>query len=234
MVSASLNSLEFPTLVDIYLRFGFMDKGHGSNPKSFHSTTTNLHLSPRRKRLLKWTGLRRITLLRWLFTCWYRRRLTWIEQELFLTLLDGFSKQFYWAYTLQSQIKVHKMGIHKYLDWCSVGWTGSFKVPAKLDVEDLRCHLTDACKTLLLDQRASKGLLANTWFLRKLSTLVTAHRSEKAVRKVRRGRKLGHNDHGSLPQNQAARESDRLGGSLESEALLQNRLLYWLRNLLAP
>jgi hypothetical protein len=41
-VSASLNSLEFPTLVDIYLRFGFMDKGHGSNPKSFHSTITFL------------------------------------------------------------------------------------------------------------------------------------------------------------------------------------------------
>jgi hypothetical protein len=228
-----LSSLNFPTIGSIYLQFGGMGKGHGSKPTVSTSHKQILMISPKWKKLFGWVGIRKITLLRWFFTCWYRRVLTPLEAEFFLMLVDDFSKQFPSVYVLQQQLKCNSIQGKTYLQWCESGWRGKFK-PGKLDLEDLRWLLVDCCKMLLFDQRASKGLLSNGWFLKRLSYFITIFHSVDYSVKHKKGRKRGHNDHGHLPSNRAAREADRIGGNLENTSLLQNRLLAWLRNLLSP
>jgi len=227
-----LSSLDFPTLGSIYLQFGSMSKGHDT-----YATTTSLNpiltISPKWKKLFGWVGIKKITLLRWLFTCWYRRVLSPLECEFFLMLVDDFSKQFAEVLVLQQQLRHNSIQGKTYLEWCEAGWRGNFR-PGKLELEDLRWLLVDLCKRLLFDQRASKGLLANRWFLKRLSYFITIFRSVEKFVKKKKGRIRGHNDHGSLPRNQAARKADREGGNLENESLLQNRLIAWLRNLLSP
>lgn len=228
-----LSLLDFPTLVSIYLQYGSMCKGRGTCSTASTSFNPILSISPKWKKLLSWVGIRKITLLRWFFTCWYRRVLTPLELEFFLLLIDDFSKQFPDVFVLQQQLKHNSITGKTYLQWCESGWRGKF-IPGKLELEDLRYQLETLCKRLLFDQRASKGLLANRYFLRRLSHFLVIFRSENRLVKIKKGRKRGHNDHGSLPRNRIAREADRLGGNLENESLLQNRLLNWMRNLLAP
>jgi hypothetical protein len=148
-------------------------------------------------------------------------------------LIDDFSKQFPEIFILKSQLKHNSLTGKTYLGWCEAGWKGKFR-PGKLELEDLRFALETLARKLLFDQRAAKGLLSNRYFLKRLSFFLVKFRSVDRSVKNRKGRKRGHNDHGSIPCNRLEREANRVGGNLENENLLQNRLINWLRSLISP
>jgi hypothetical protein len=224
-----------PTLIECNLVKQSMDKGRGFGTTS---SSTRLHhqlqVSPKWRRLVGMLNLRKITLLRYLFNAWYRRVLHWIECDLFLSLLEDFSKSDPWSSIVLSQMSHNSLKGTTFLGWCENGWKGNFRFPAELEIEDFRWILEQGTRNLLWCQRACKGLVSNRFFLRRLGHLLVKHRSESLGIKVKRGRKRGHTDHGSLPCNAAAREADRQGGNKEFQERLSTRLITWLNSLLPP
>jgi hypothetical protein len=223
-----------PTIVEAYLVRCSMDKGRGTGDNQFHPPKSQIRVSPRWRRILGMLNLKKITLLRYLFSCWYRRALHWLEQDLFLELLGDFSKSEFWAFTLKYQLKHQTFGRNSYLEWCQLGWTGGFRIPDPLEIEDVRWHLETACRRLLFGQRAFKGLVSNRFFLRRLGYLVVPFRRESLGIRIKRRRKRGHTDHGSLPQHTSTREADREGGEQDLRSRLSSSLVTWLNSLLPP
>lgn len=232
---APQETIYVPQLQECYLLRGNMDKDHGTDQSkvSIRSNPT-IQLSPKWRRLIGMMSIRKITVLRYLFNCWYRRVLNWLEQDLFLTLVEDFSKSDPSCWFLLQQIRNHKIGRNSYLQWCELGWKGSFRIPDPFEIEDLRFQLETFARKLIFDQRALKGLISNKYFLRRLGFLLITIRSESVGKKIKRRRKRGHTDHGSLPSNPLAREADRIGGQIEFLDRVHNRLIVWLRNLAPP
>lgn len=226
-------AVPYPTLEHCYRLRVSMDKGRDHVDSRNHRHKSTLQISPKWRQIAGWLGLRRITLLRYLFNCWYRRVLVWYEQMLFLELLEDFGQREDWAYFLLQTLRYAPMRGTTYLKWCAQLWTGKLR-PGLLEIEDCRWLLEKGARRLLWNQRASKGLVLNRWFLRRLGFLLSEHRSEVLGVKVRRGRKRGHTDHGSLPCNSAAREADAEGGRMEHAHRLTTRLISWLKAMLPP
>lgn len=233
-VEADALLLNPPNLFMCYYQMVSMSKGRGNDDNRTNRPSLQLQISPRWRKLLGMTGIKKITLLRYLFTCWYRRALTWAEIALLQEILDDFSKSDSSLFIFNRLTRYNPILGTTYLQWCENGWRGKFaKIPYPLELEDVRFHLELVARRLLFSQRAFKGIVLNRFFLKKLGYLVVPHRSESLGIKVRRRRKRGHTDHGSLPSNQMARAADREGAELELRSDL-NRLITWLRNLLPP
>jgi hypothetical protein len=150
-----------------------------------------------------------------------------------MELLRDFSRSEVWAYTLLFQFRTNNPTGKTYLQWCESGWAGKFSFANGLEIEDLATHLYDAAKTLLFDQRACKGLVSNRWFLRRLAFFLTTKLSESVGIRVKRRRKRGHTDHGSLPSTTGL-DADREGAESEYRGKLGYQLICWLKSLFPP
>jgi hypothetical protein len=150
-----------------------------------------------------------------------------------MELLRDFSRSEVWAYTLLFQFRTNNPAGKTYLQWCESGWAGKFSFTNGLEIEDLATHLYDAAKTLLFDQRACKGLVSNQWFLRRLAFFLTTKLSESVGIRVKRRRKRGHTDHGSLPSTTGL-DADREGAESEYRGKLGYQLICWLKSLFPP
>lgn len=230
----SLDSLIPPTLHQAYAIHQSMDK-----PRGFGTTDPTSHnyilLSSKWRRLVGMLAMRKITLLRWFFNCWYRRGLSYVEKDVFLTLVEDFSKTSAEFWILNFLLRTQPIENESYLQWCDRGWKGGFRVPyAEWDLLDLRYQLEQAGRRLLMTQRAVAGLSLNRNFLRRLGILLCPiHRKSEGI-KCKRRRKRGHNDHGSLPRNAALAKAEQEGSEEEFQRSLSSRLLTWLKVVLPP
>lgn len=224
-----------PTFLwECYLTRVSMDKGRGTDASSTIRSYQTVQVSPKWRRLLKHTGIRRVTLLKYLFSAWYRRALEWREQDLFRQLLEDFARQDAGALLLLRQLKHNPIKRNSYLEWCELGWRGCFRVPDPLELEDFRWQLESFCRRYLFSQRALHGLVLNRRFIAKLGWLLAPFRRENIGKKIKRRRKIGHTDHGSVPSDSSVREANLFGGEEENRSLLRNRLVWWIRSLLPP
>jgi hypothetical protein len=179
-------------------------------------------------------NMRKITLLRWFFNVWYRRALSWLEADIFLTLLDDFARTDADCELIRYQIRSNPIKDTVYLEWCERGWNGKFRFPPNWEIEDLRYRLEMFCRNLLWSQRACIGLSLNRYFLRRLGILLTRFHRKSEGKKVTKRRKRGHTDHGSLPRNAALALAEREGAEQEFKERLSTKLLLWLKTVLPP
>jgi hypothetical protein len=225
--------LPLPTISQCYAILQNMDKPRGfgdSNPSSTFYTL----LSSKWRRLVGMLNIRKITLLRWFFNVWYRRALTWCELDIFLTLLEDFSKTDPDCWLVLFQIRTNPIKDTVYLQWCSNGWNGAFRFHPNFEIEDLRYRLELFCRNLLWSQRACIGLSLNRYFLRRLGILLTPFRRKTEGIKISKRRKRGHTDHGSLPRNAALALAEKEGAEQDFRERLSTQLLLWLKTVLPP
>lgn len=227
-----------PSLTHCHRVLVGMSKAPFSSGQFSTRTDTNLTLSPKWRRLISLSCLRKKTVLRYLISRWHRIALDWQEQELLLVILGDFSRTMYEAKFLLKYLENKPMKDQNLSEWVSVlVQEDCVSKITWLMGDDLSMRLYHTIKflnELLFSQRALKGLVTNPFFLARLGRLlVPFHPVSEGKSNVKRRRKRGHNDHGALPADKIRREADEAGGrKLHHRRLLSP--LYWLDKVKPP
>lgn len=193
-------------------RIGDKDKGHARVNHDLDSASIVLHSSWRKR--IRMSGLRKVTVLKYILSAWQYRSLSYLEKELLILLMKDFSTQEPWG-MLYSFLLQHVPPNGEYHIW--LGELHKRRIFAKLPVsweeEDIRHWMEFTIRKYTFGPRSLKGVISSL-LSRARHLFSDFHRRSEGIF-LKRSRKRGHNDHGSLPLDPIRNKANSEGGELE-------------------